>query len=137
MTSEPRLVQIDPDKFQVGGGRYLRWSCVPLGTGLAQVRRLTRANAAELRYLTSKGAVKFDPPLPPSRRYKSRSEPGRQPVPDTTRYPPLPPVETTPRECMTCGVTFLSEGNHHRLCKQHRRESGETVYGVNAPFNPD
>jgi len=27
------------------------------------------------------------------------------------------------RKCMTCGVKFMSEGIHERLCKTHRRMS--------------
>ena len=137
MTSEPRLVAVDLSKFHEDGKRQRRWYSVPLGTGLAQLRRSTHASLSELRFLVAKGAIKFDRPLPPSQRYKSRSKPGRQPIPDTTYYPPLEPVPTEPRECMTCGVTFASEGPHNRLCNRHRQKSADPVYGVNAPFDPD
>lgn len=90
----------------------------------------------ELRYLAARGAIRLDPPLPPP---CPRTRPARRSTPpsDTTYYPPLLRAKTEPRECMTCGEIFLSEGNHHRLCARHRRESEETVYGVNAPFNLD
>lgn len=27
------------------------------------------------------------------------------------------------RKCLSCPVVFLSEGAHHRMCDQHRRQS--------------
>ena len=35
------------------------------------------------------------------------------------------PKQYTTKKCMTCDVEFESEGNHHRLCTEHRRESYE------------
>ncbi len=32
-----------------------------------------------------------------------------------------------PRACMCCGVEFLSEGIHHRLCNRCRRQSEAMV----------
>lgn len=37
--------------------------------------------------------------------------------------PKAPNPKIGPRPCITCGVTFFSEGIHHRMCADCRRNS--------------
>ena len=130
--AEPVLVFIDMSRFMKSRGRGQRWQAARIGLGLAELRRVTRSGPGEVRYLEYIGTIRLDPPqVEPHSNHRPRRRP------HGVYYPPLVPPPTSPRACMTCGVTFASEGPHHRLCVAHRKERADTIYGAPTPFDPD
>lgn len=76
-------------------------------------------NQTELR---TKKSIPVFPPRPVQPPPQKRKIPKPEPQ---TRWPPLPPIVTVRRPCMTCAKPFNSEGKHNRLCNFCRHQNND------------